>query len=94
MVLGLVLIGFVSGFDVSDFRFGVSGFGFGFGVSGFAVSGFGIYFVLLSAFIKPSLDLFSYSLIFLSCAINLSSSNDKFIILIFERTKNLFIFEA
>ena len=90
----MVLIGFVSGFDVSDFRFCVSGFGFGFGVSGFAVSGFGIYFVLLSAFIKPSLDLLSYSLIFLSCAINLSSSNDKLIILIFNKTKFFFIFDG
>ena len=59
-------------FDV--FSFGISGFGdSNFGISGFGISGCGS----LSAFIKSSLDLFLLLLIFLTCAINLNSSNDR-----------------
>ena len=68
---------FVSGFNISSFDISY------FGVSGFSVSSFDS----LSAFIKSSLDLFLQSLIFQSCAINLSSSNDKFIILIYTKQK-------
>ena len=61
-------------FSFDDITFGISGFGdSNFGISGFGISGCGS----LSAFIKSSLDLFLLLLIFLTCAINLNSSNDR-----------------